>query len=125
MAKRQKIDDKTLLYLMLTGKSQADIAKMLNMTRTQICRRVNTQEFRKILSEYRTKMIDGILSELSINALKAVNVLVELLDSDNDFVRFNASSKILSLVHDYNLQNDLLHELEEIKESQKQQAELL
>lgn len=125
MAKRQKIDDKTLLYLMLTGKSQADIAKMLNMTRTQICRRVNTPEFRKILSEYRTKMIDGILSELSINALKAVNVLVELLDSDNDFVRFNASSKILSLVQDYNLQNDLLHELEEIKESQKQQAELL
>ena len=119
MAKRQKVDDSDLLYLMLTGKTQSEIAKLLKMTRTQICRRVNTPEFRKMLSEYRSKMIDGVLSELSTNALKAVNVLVELLDSNNDFVRFNASSKILAFVQDYNLQNDLLHEVEEIKESQR------
>ena len=62
---------------------------------------------------------NGSFTRTEKDALKAVDVLVELLDSNNDFVRFNASSKILALVQDYNLQNDLLHELEEIKESQR------
>ena len=117
----RKLKDEDLLLLMLSGKSQTVIAKELGVTKATICRRVHTPEFAEMLSHYRKKIIDGVCTDLATNAQKSVNTLVQLLDEDNPNVRFNAASKILQLTQDYSLQNDLMKDIEEIKQAQQEQ----
>ena len=112
-----KIDNDTLLAKLLSGQSQADIARELGMSKVQVCRRVNTEEFQSMLSEYRQKVIDGVFADLNANARKAVDVLVSLLDDPNSFVRYNAACKILSSVQDYGLQRDLMKDIQDLKEA--------
>ena len=111
----KKVDDKTLMGLCLSGKAQVQIAKELGMTKAQICRRINTPEFKELLSEYRNKMLDGILTDLTVHSQKAVKTLVNLLDSDNPFCQLQAACKILTLSQEYGIQHDLLTEIEKLK----------
>lgn len=119
MARKLKDDD--LLLLMLSGKSQTVIAKELGVTKATICRRVHTPEFAEMLAQYRKRVLDGVITDLTANSQKAVDVLVNLLYDNNPNVRFNAASKILQLTQDYSLQMDLMHDIEEIKRTQQEQ----
>lgn len=118
----KKVDDKTLLALCLTGKTQTEIAKTLGMTKTQICRRINTESFQIMLSDYRKRMLDGILTDLTANAQKSVKTLVKLLDNDNPFVQFNAASKILSMSQEYGIQKDLMRDIDDLKKLKDEEA---
>ena len=100
----KKVDDKTLLAMCLTGQTQ-----------TQICRRINTDDFQTMLSQYRKRVLDGILTDLTANAQKSVKTLVRLLDNRNAFVQFNAASKILSMAQEYGIQKDLMRDIEDLK----------
>ena len=111
----KKVDDKTLLALCLTGKTQTEIARTLGMTKAQICRRINTEDFQTMLSQYRKRVLDGILTDLTANAQKSVLTLVKLLDNENPFVQFNAASKILSMAQEYGIQKDLMRDIEDLK----------
>ena len=117
----RKLKDEDLLLLMLSGRSQTAIAKELQVTKATITRRVHTKEFAEMLSQYRKKILDGVVTELTTNAQKSVNTLVQLLDEENPNVRFNAASKILQLTQDYSIQTDLLKDIEEIKKAQREQ----
>ena len=117
-----KVDDKTLLALCLTGKTQTEIAKTLGMTKTQICRRINTDDFQTMLSDYRRRVLDGILTDLTANAQKSVATLVKLLDNENPFVQFNAASKILSMAQEYGIQKDIMRDIEELKRQSENEA---
>ena len=119
MARKLKDDD--LLLLMLSGKSQTVIAKELGVTKATITRRIHTPEFAEMLAQYRKKVLDGVITDLTTNAQKSVSTLVQLLDEENPNVRFNAASKILQLTQDYSLQNDLMKDIEEIKLAQREQ----
>ena len=111
----KKVDDKTLLALCLTGKTQTEIARTLGMTKAQICRRINTEDFQTMLSQYRKRVLDGILTDLTANAQKSVKTLVKLLDNENPFVQFNAASRILSMAQEYGIQKDLMCDIEDLK----------
>lgn len=113
---KRKVDDKTLLSLCLTGKTQTQIAKELGMTKAQISRRVNTEQFQAMLSDYRKRVLDGVLTDLTANAQKSVQTLVELLDCENPFVQLKAACKILSMAQEYGIQQELMREIEELKE---------
>lgn len=117
----KKVDDKTLLALCLTGRTQTQIARELGMTKAAICRRVNTDDFKKMLSDYRKRILDGVLTELTANTQKSVQTLVQLLDNKNPFVQLQSACKILSLSQEYGIQNDLLHEIDKIKQIQEEQ----
>ena len=112
-----KATDDQLLSMMLSGQSQADIARELNMSKQQVCRRVNTEEFQSMLSDYRQRVLDGVYADLNANARKAVDVLVSLLDDPNAFVRYNAACKILNSVQEYGLQRDLMKDIQDLKEA--------
>lgn len=118
-----KIQDEDLLLLVLSGRSQTDIAKKLHCTKATVNRRIHSKEFSELLSEYRRKRIDTALTSLTDGVQKAADTLKELLDSDNDFVRLHASSKILQQAQDFSLQNDLLRDIEEIKKALEEQEE--
>ena len=110
-----KVDDSTLLAMCLSGATQAHIAEELGMTKAQICRRVNAPDFQNVLAEYRKKIIDSTLTELSSNAQKSVQTLVQLLDCDNPSIRLQAASKLISFAQEYSLQHDILHDIEKLK----------
>ena len=115
-----KVDDNTLLTMCLSGSSQAQIAETLGMTKAQICRRVNNPDFQIVLAEYRKKVLDAVLTDLTANAQKSVQTLVELLDCDIPSIQLQAASKILTLSQDYSLQHDILRDIDALKTSSKE-----
>lgn len=117
----RKLKDEDLLLLMLSGKSQTVIAEELSVTKTTITRRIHTPEFAEMLAQYRKKILDGVITSLTTNAQKSVNTLVQLLDEESPSIRLNAASKILQLTQDYTLQTDLMRDIEEIKQAQREQ----
>ncbi len=119
---KTKADDKTLLALCLTGRTQTQIAKELHMTKAQVCRRINTQAFQDMLAEYRNKVLDGVLTDLIAHSQKAVLTLVNLLDDDSPFIQLQAASKILQLAQDYGIQKDLLRDIELWKQTAENEA---
>ena len=121
--KGQRIKDDQILQLMLIGTPQNVIAQRLGVTPNTICKRVNSAEFIAKLQGQRKRILDATVTGLIDNSREAVRVLGELLHSENDFVRFNAASKILSLALDYSLEADLANEVEEIKMRQREMME--
>ena len=117
----KKVSDDVLLAFCLSGKTQTAIAKELGMTKAQICKRIKQPEFQETLSEYRKKVLDGTLADLTANARKATQTLVKLLDDDNPFIQLKAATQILSMTQDISIQKDLMKEIEEIrKENEKE-----
>lgn len=121
----RKLKDEDLLLLMLSGKSQTVIAKELGVTKATITRRIHTPEFADMLAQYRKKVLDGVITDLTTNAQKSVATLVQLLDNENPYIQLQAACKILQLTQDYSLQHDLLKDIEEIKQAQQEQEERL
>lgn len=70
------------------------------------------------MSVYRKQVVDSSLTQLTTHAQKSIQVLAELLDDKNAFVRFNSASRILSLIQDFTAQVDLMKEIQELKEQQ-------
>ena len=121
----RKLKDEDLLLLMLSGRSQTAIARELQVTKATITRRVHTKEFADMLAQYRKKVLDGVITDLTTNAQKSVATLVQLLDNENPYIQLQAACKILQLTQDYSLQHDLLKDIEEIKQAQQEQEERL
>ena len=115
---QKKLDDYTLLTLCLEGRTQSSIAEEYGLTLSQVCRRINAPKFQEKLSAHRKSVLDSVLSTLTHASSEAVQTLVDLLQSENGYLRFSAASRILSLVQDLCIQNDMLKEIEAIKKSQ-------
>lgn len=118
-----KIQDDDLLLLVLAGKSQTDIAKILHCTKATVNRRIHSKEFSKVLSDCRKRRIETALTSLTDGAQKAADTLKVLMDSENDFVRLHASSKVLQQAQDFSLQNDLLMEIDDIRRAMEESGE--
>jgi hypothetical protein len=114
-----KASNEELLAMMLSGQTQADIARELGMTKQQVCRRVNTPQFQDMLSMHRQKVIDSVFANLTANTKKAADTLVKLLDDKNPFVQYNSACKILSTVQDISLMKDLMKDIADLKEAQQ------
>lgn len=116
-----KVNNEQLLCLCLQGKTQTEIAKALKMTKAQICRRMNTPQFKTMLAEYRKKVLDGTVTYLTANVQKATATLVRLTDSENEFIQLHSASKIIGLAHEWGITNDLLADIEELKQKQNEE----
>ena len=114
----KKVSDELLLTELLSGRSQRQIAKELGITQVTVSRRIRDPAFASQLSSYRKQILDATVTGLTVNIGEAVDVLVELLRHDSASIRLNAASKILQIAQEYSLQNDLLREIEQIKQEQ-------
>ena len=115
LARKLKTDD--LLLAMLTSKSQRDAAKLLGVSEQTICKRIRAADFKEKFSEYRKGILDATRTRLINNSVKAVDVLISLLDSESEVTRYNASSKILQITNDYISMQDIVRRLDEIEKN--------
>ena len=116
----RRVSDDDLIRLAITGISKRQIAKEVGMTPTAVTNRFKEPELAQKLAECRKMMLDSVITKLTANSERAVDVLAELLESENPFVQFNAASKILSMSQDYALQHDLMEEIERLKEKTRE-----
>ena len=94
----QKVTDEQILILLLSGKTQRQIASETGLSVTHVCRRINRPDFQSKMTVYRKQVVEDSLTQLTAHAQKSIQVLAELLDDKNSFVRFNSASRILSLI---------------------------
>jgi hypothetical protein len=111
----KKINDDDLLLALLTTKSQTEAAEALGINKQTISRRVNKPEFKAKFTEFRKQMLDKVNTQLVNSSSKAVQVLVELMNSRNEMTRYNASSRILSLAQDYISMQDIVERLDRLE----------
>jgi len=114
MAKR--VSDEALVYAVLTHNSQKDIADALHISQRQVCIRLKDRAIQKTLSEHRRAVLDSINTNLVSASQKAVQTLVELLDSDSEKIRLSASVRVLQLSNEYIQMNDILQRIEQLEE---------
>ena len=112
-----KVSNEELLAMMLSGQTQSVISRTLNMSKQAVCERVNKPEFQSMLHDYRKKVLDSAYADLTANIRKAVDTLCGLMDSKNEFVRYSASTKIIQTAMDFAIAQDLMKDVEELKQA--------
>lgn len=113
MARKLKTED--LLLAMLTCRSQKEAAEILGVTEQTICKRIKENDFKEQFSNYRKQIIDNASTRLVNGAQKAVDVLVDLLESESEITRYNASSKILQITNDYVSMQDIIMRIDRLE----------
>ena len=114
MARKLKTED--LLLAMLTCRSQKEAAEILGVTEQTICKRIKENDFKEQFSKYRKQIIDNTSTRLVISSQRAVDVLVDLLDSESEITRYNASAKILQITSDYVSLQDIILRLDKLEQ---------
>lgn len=114
LARKLKTED--LLLAMLTSKSQKEAAEILGVTEQTICKRIKEKDFKEQFSNYRKQIVDSTSTRLVNSSQKAVDVLVDLLDSESEITRYNASSKILQITNDYVSMQDIIMRLDKLEQ---------
>jgi predicted transcriptional regulator len=118
----KQISDDELMLALITSHSQTEAAEMLGVTKTTVSRRVNKPEFREMFAKYRKQKLDTVNTRLVTASEKAVDVLTDLLDSNNEISRYNASSRILSLSQDFISMQDIVERLDKLEQMGKDSA---
>lgn len=84
------------LPLIVEGNTDAEVAKVIGKTRETVNRwRNHDEDFKRELKTARNVYHDAQVAAVSARAQKAINVLDELLDSDDERIRLQAASLLL------------------------------
>ena len=100
-AEKQALKDQQLLAipLIVAGKSDAQVAEAIGVARETVNRwRNHDEDFQNELSQSRRAHINARISALSSVNTKAIEVLEELLDSDDEQTRLRAAMHLLRTV---------------------------
>ena len=100
-AEKKNLKDQQMLALphLLAGKTDAEVAETVGVARETINRwRNHDSDFMRELRQSRQAQLDSHLTRISNANDKAVNVLEDLLDSDDEQVRLRAAMHLLKTV---------------------------
>lgn len=118
-----RIDDDQILIAVLSSGSFTEAAKVLGVSKQTVSRRMKDEQLKNRVIEYRKSLLDAVNVQLMSGATKAVGVLIELLDSENEISRYNAASKILGLVQDFVEIEDVIRQIDQLKLEAAQRKE--
>ena len=113
-----KVSNEEILNAILTNQTQKAAADSLGISPVTLCNRLKTPKMRQLLTAYREKQLDTIMSRLLASSEKASKKLDNLMDSENEFVAYNSASKVLQLSNDYIVTHDIKHRLEALEEKE-------
>lgn len=111
-----KLNNEQLLTAYIAnGFNLSRTAQQLNICRQTVSKRIKSNEFQALLTEYRKNLFQQSSQILLENTLRASKALVKLLASSNENVRLQSAVKILNLSADYTTIDDIQNELEILK----------
>lgn len=112
-----KIDNQKLLISYLeNGFNLSETAKALGVCRQTVSKRIKSDKFQALLTEYRKNLFQQSSQILLENTLRASKVLSKLLDSQSENIKLQSAVKILNLSADYTTIDNLEQELNSLKE---------
>lgn len=114
-----KITDLQIIQAILSTDTQKQASEKLNITQATLSRRLKNPKLKAELSKYRLEIIDKTSTELIKSNIIATEKLTELLNSDSELTRYNASTKILQLSRDYVMLSDIATRLEALEKSNR------
>lgn len=112
-----KLNNEQLLTAYVSsGFNLTRTAQQLNICRQTVSKRIKSNEFQALLTEYRKNLFQQSSQILLENTLRASKTLVKLLNSKSENIKLQTAVKILNLSADYTTIDDLQQELNSLKE---------
>lgn len=111
-----KITDEQIIQTILSTSSQTEAAKVLNITRATLNRRLQKPELKTKIAKYRRDILDKTSDKLLQSNVLATDKLTSLLNSDSELTVYNACSKILQLSRDYVVAADISARLDKLEQ---------
>ena len=112
---KKRIDDNEIIVAVLTSGSYAEAAKALGVSKQTISRRMKDEQLKNRVIEYRKNILDTVNMRLIDGASKAVDVLLQLLESESELTRYNSASRILGLTQDFIESADIIAQIDKLK----------
>lgn len=121
----KRIDDNEIIVAVLTSGSYAEAARVLGVSKQTVSRRMKDEQLKNRVIEYRKNILDTVNMRLIEGASKAVDVLLQLLESESEITQYNAASRILGLTQDFIESADIIAQIDKLKaESEQRKGEL-
>lgn len=108
--------EEILVAYLRNGFNLSETAKALGVCRQTVSKRIKSDKFQALLTEYRKNLFQQSSQILLENTLRASKVLSKLLDSQSENIKLQSAVKILNLSADYTTIDNLEQELNSLKE---------
>lgn len=113
MARKLTTDE--IVLALLSNTTQKAAAEKLGITVQTLCNKVKSKSIQRKLQEVRKMQVQTVSNQLVASSSTAMENLIEMLNSENEYSRYNASLKILSLAEKYIKMEDILTRLDELE----------
>lgn len=113
---RKRTTDDELISALLQSRTQREAARVLGLSENTISRRMQNESFKLKLSERRKALFDAVNTQLVNAAGEAASVLIKLLESQNESIRYSTATRILSLTESYMTATEIMSRLEALEE---------
>jgi hypothetical protein len=89
--------DSMLAIALASGESISQVAEQAGIERSTIYRKLENPEFRRLVAEYRDRLIATALGRIAENMTRGADVLAQMLDAPEPHIRIRAARALFSL----------------------------
>lgn len=118
----KRISTQDIVQALLFNNTQRQAAQELGITECTLSKKIKSQAVQNQLRAIRREQVQILSNRLVSNSSKALNNLVDMLDSTNEYNRYNSAVKILDLTEKYIKIEDLQSRIEALEERLKEQS---
>lgn len=116
----KRIATSDIVQALLFNNTQREAAAQLGITECTLSKKIKSQAVQNQLRAIRKEQIQMLSNRLVSNSSKALDNLVNMLDSPNEYNRYNSAVKILDLTERYIKIEDLQSRIEALEERLKE-----
>ncbi len=116
----KRISTQDIVQALLFNNTQRQAAQELGITECTLSKKIKSQAVQNQLRAIRREQVQILSNRLVSNSSKALNNLVDMLDSTNEYNRYNSAVKILDLTEKYIKIEDLQSRIEALEERLKE-----
>ena len=120
----KRVSDEELVTAILNTQNQKEASQLLGISEQTICNRLQSEAVQELLYAHRKALFDATSNRIVSISSRALETLVELLESDSENIRLNTACKLLSLSQDYISKQDIVSRLEHLEETLFNQEQL-
>jgi len=89
--------DSLLAIALASGASISDVAARANIDRSTVYRKLENPEFRRLVAEFRDRLIGTALGRIADNMTRAADALAAMLDAPEPHIRLRAIRALFTL----------------------------